>query len=272
MSILKFFNCRLCVTFVLLLGFIACSEDDDIIRFTENEVVQGDILTGKQVPIPDNTVNVYATMSYTINVQNAKGGIVAVSQNEDIATVNVVNATYEAQPIEGNAIVVYGHKIGRTQISVSDSEGKTATLRVNVLDINDYFTTINTYTKISLVEDEVQITGVNDDEAGLIRCDILTNKAKEAKFVLAASKSFPWPIYKMRVLNSAGGLLYELPYGVMIENDIRFHIIDNKGETTKTYTFWYDESTSFFMEDISDDYKAQYPGAQVVLKMAVKKS
>ena len=58
------------------LGAVACS--DDGIYFTQDEIVEGDIMTGKQVRLVDNTLVVYTGMSGSVNIQ---GGKVIVRQN-----------------------------------------------------------------------------------------------------------------------------------------------------------------------------------------------
>lgn len=269
MTHFRIFWLGMIVSAALLSGFTACSDDDDELGFTIDEVIQGDILTGKHVAVPGNTIGVYATRSYTVNVENARGEISAVSQDEDIATVEIVNTT-------DKEIVVSGHKMGNTQIIVTDSEGRIATLMVNVLDENEYWVTQATFSKISLAEDDVLIIGVSEEEAGKIRTDILTNRNQESKFVLKAGQSYPWTTYKMRVMDNEGNLLYELSHGMQIgENAYEFQVVDNKGETTKTYTFGYGKneySADILWEDISDDYKTEYPEVNVLLQMVVERS
>lgn len=54
---------------------VACSEDD--IYFTQDEVIEGYILTGRQVRSEDNTLVIYTGMSDMVNVQGAKGAFTA---------------------------------------------------------------------------------------------------------------------------------------------------------------------------------------------------
>ena len=42
------------------LTFVAC-DDEDGIYFTQDEIIQGDILTGKQIGLENNTLNIYTT-------------------------------------------------------------------------------------------------------------------------------------------------------------------------------------------------------------------
>jgi hypothetical protein len=254
-------------------AFTACSDEDKDIHFTKNEVVQGDILTGKQVSIPGNTINVYTTMSDVVNVQNASGVISAVSKNENIATVRVVNASYDGEPIQDKGIEIRGIQVGETNIVVSDADGKTATLNVKVEDVSLFWNTICTYKKTSLVEDEVEIEGIDETSTGVIKTDILSNKAKENTFIIKASKSYPFSVYKMQVLDKNENVLYELVSGTVSGSGYKFHLpSQDQTSGVKTYSF-YEETNSFgkwLVEDISDDYKAQYPKVKVLLKMKIE--
>ena len=131
-------------------------------------------------------------MSDVVNVQNASGISSATSKDESIATVKVVNASYNAQPIKDKGIEIHGIAIGETQIVVSDADGKTAILNVKVEDVNLFWNTVCTYKKASLVGDEVEIEGIDETSAGNIRADILINKTKERKFIIKVGNYFPW--------------------------------------------------------------------------------
>ena len=257
-------------------AFTACSDEDEDIHFTKNEVVQGDILTGNQVSIPGNTISVFTTMSDVVNVQNASGVISAVSKNGNIATVRVVNASYDGEPIQDKGIEIRGMQVGETQIVVSDADGKTATLNVKVEDVSLFWDTICTYKKTSLVEDVVEIEGIDETSAGGIRTDILSNKAKESTFIIKASKSYPFSVYKMQVLDKDDNVLYELSGSNVSDSGYKFYLpytLQDQKYAVKTYSF-FEETNSFgkwLIEDISDDYKAQYPNVKVLLKMQIEK-
>lgn len=265
---------RLTLVLFALFAFTACSNEDEDIHFTKNEVVEGDILTGNQVSIPGNTISVYTTMSDAVNVQNANGVISAVSKNENIATVRVVNTSYNGEPVHDKGIEIHGIQIGETQIVVSDADGKTVTLNVKVEDVSSFWSTIRTYKKTSIIEDEVEIKGIDETSAGSIRTAILSNKAKETTFIIKASKSFPFCVYKIQVLDKDENILYELIGGTISNSSYKFHLpAQNQASDLKTYLF-YEETNSFgkwLVEDISADYKVQYPNVKVLLKMQIEK-
>lgn len=257
----------LTLVFFASFGFTACSDEDGDIYFTQDEIIQGDIATGKQIPLPGNAISVYATMGNSVNVQNASGAISAVSKDESIATARIVDASM---------VIVVGVQIGETQIVVSDADGKTATLNVKVEDINLYWYTIYTYKKISLVEDVVEIEGADDAARGYIINDILCSKGKERTFTIKGGSSFPSSVYKMQVSDKDGNILYELPNGTLSASGYTFYIpyvSNGQVEDAKKYSF-HEETDSFgtwLVEDISDDYKAQYPDVKVLLKMQVER-
>ena len=265
---------RLTLVLFASFAFTACSDESEDIHFTKNEVIEGDILTGNQVSIPGNTISIYATMSDAVNVQNASGAISAVSKNENIATVSVVNASYNGEPIQNKGIKIHGIQIGETQIVVSDAGGNTATLNVKVEDVNLFWNTICTYKKASLVEDKVEIEGIDETSAGSIRTDILSKKAKERTFIIKASKSFPFSVYKMQVLDKDEAILYELVGGTVSDSGYKFPLpSQDQSSEVKTYSFYEETNSSgkWLVEDISDDYKAQYPNVKVQLKMQINK-
>lgn len=69
------------------LTFAAC-DDEDGIYFTQDEVIQGDILTGKQIGLKNNTLNIYTTEGGGVNVQGSKGAISATS-SDDLSLIHI---------------------------------------------------------------------------------------------------------------------------------------------------------------------------------------
>src|SRR3712207_3101447 len=108
--------------FLVLLAVVGqlsagCGDDDEL-RFTRDEIVEGDIQTGRQVALEANTLNVYTTEEGSVNVQGASGTVSALSTDEQIATVRCVN---EGRPM----VVVRGVKEGKVRISVTEDRKST---------------------------------------------------------------------------------------------------------------------------------------------------
>jgi predicted lipid carrier protein YhbT len=59
--------------------FSGCDDDDNLF-FTQEEVVEGDIATGRQLPLTGNAINIYTTETDVVNVQNAHGNLVAAAR------------------------------------------------------------------------------------------------------------------------------------------------------------------------------------------------
>ena len=132
----------------------ACS-DDERQFFTQDEVI-GDILTGKQISLKDNTLKVYTTEGGSVNVQGASGSITAVSSDERVATARCVND----QPKQ---VVVQGVKEGSARITVTDAKGQSAAFVVVVTDFENAWIARTVIT----TGDEVRCTvkGVGHDDS-----------------------------------------------------------------------------------------------------------
>ena len=76
---------------VFCLLFTTACNDDDNIYFTQDEII-GDINSGKQIALENNTLVVYTNnMATSVNVQGAKGKIHATSSDENIVLVTSSN-------------------------------------------------------------------------------------------------------------------------------------------------------------------------------------
>ena len=122
--------------FAKLLLFICCTltfaacDDEDGIYFTQDEVIQGDILTGKQIGLKNNTLNIYTTEGGGVNVQGSKGAISATSSDGKIATATCQNE-------ETKSVQVKAHAVGNTFITVTDAKGNSQRFTVVVKDVEE---------------------------------------------------------------------------------------------------------------------------------------
>lgn len=255
-----------------LVCFSGCSDSDEGIYFTQDEVVQGDILTGKQVNI-GNSLTVYTGMGNEVYVQGGSGNLSAVSADEQVATVEVIQGLFDDSKYP--RLRIMGVSVGNAAVTVTDERGNTATLQVKVEDSETLWSSY-TYQKTSLIEDVCRVTGVSDEAAGAIRSDILTRKNKEFRFVFkvrSISAGLP-SMSKLSVRDAEGNQLYELSDGYLTQKgQLTFGIVNADGVPEKTYTFSLidDEQGRWLVEDLTYDYKAQYPGVQVELRRLVKK-
>lgn len=113
------------IALTALLSLASCGDDDSGIQLTQDEII-GDINTGKKIVITSLTT--YTESSSKVNVNGAKGKISATSSDESIAKVSC--STNEAE----KEIYVSGVSVGNTTITITDSDGNTAVLKVEVKD------------------------------------------------------------------------------------------------------------------------------------------
>jgi len=91
-------------------------------------VVEGDILTGKEVSV--KSMSVYGGYSYGCQVCGFSGSLRAASSDESVATAEI-STTGDATYLE-----VRGRGEGCAVITVSDAAGQTATMPVSVKPLN----------------------------------------------------------------------------------------------------------------------------------------
>ena len=108
----------LAMAFVALL-MVGCSDDDGI-RLTQDEII-GDINTGKQVGIKDNSLVIYTTQGSTVNVQGAKGKVSAQSSDEKVVTVTCIHETGQYGKDERVSLTAVA--VGKALVTVSDEDG-----------------------------------------------------------------------------------------------------------------------------------------------------
>lgn len=115
---------------LLFIFFVAACSEDDII-FTQDEVIEGDVLTRRQVRSEDNTLVIYTGMSDMVNVQGIKGAFTAKPTNTEITTVTEYDGTNR------DRVEVKGCKEGNRVITATDSKGNTASFVVTVRDVEE---------------------------------------------------------------------------------------------------------------------------------------
>ncbi|WP_165022392.1 pilus assembly protein N-terminal domain-containing protein [Dysgonomonas sp. ZJ279] len=104
-------------TISLCMVLTSCEDDDDRIHFSQM-IYPEDNAKITSIEITD-------IHSATVEVKNAKGTLSGKSDNEEIVTVEISDINY---------VTLTGHKLGTTTISVTDSENRTATLTVTVVN------------------------------------------------------------------------------------------------------------------------------------------
>lgn len=235
-----------------LLGPMACNDENGI-YFTQDEIVEGDINTGKQIGLKENTLVVYTHGGGSVNVQGAKGEIRATSSDEQIATVRTAQ--------EGkNSAIVTAVAIGKTLVTVTDAEGASATFSVVVKDEDELWTSKRTYSigkaKQCIVE------GASPADSAAIAADALA-LTTESLCVFKTRTFLPGgTAQRLSFYNEAKELLYEgliAPLESIEEGRGRFSLYAHADEQELLASFIIDTKTStrFLIKDLTETYKAQ---------------
>ena len=174
--------------FAKLLLFICCTltfaayDDEDGIYFTQDEVIQGDILTGKQIGLKNNTLNIYTTEGGGVNVQGSKGAISATSSDDKIATATCQNE-------ETKSVQVKAHAVGNTFITVTDAKGNSQRFTVVVKDVEELWS----QKSVSTVRGTKQcvVTGTTRADSAAIAAHAIAND-KDYKYVYKTRSYIPF--------------------------------------------------------------------------------
>jgi len=241
----------LCCAAALLIAVTvaSCSDDDENgIYFVTDEVVEGDILTGKEVSV--KSINVYKGYSYGCQVRGFSGTLQAVSSDESVATAEI-NATSDA-----TYLAVRGCGEGSTVITVSDAAGQIATMPVSVKPLNRY-----KYERTDASNDFIGVEGVSDSEAEAIKSDVRKRFADEFRYELEPVPTMPSAgLYRLYVYDKSGNLLYEM-HGSKQFHDSSFVFQKTDGETKYAY-FFGSEALEIYLTDL---YRMEYPNVKTVV-------
>lgn len=236
------------------LTMMGCSDDDKGIYFTEDEV-QGDILTGKQVGIKDNTLEVYATEQNTVNVQGASGKISATSEDENIAKIVTCDNSNKKQ------VVILGVSIGKTKITVTDEKGNSAQFVVNVKDVE---TAWSEGTPWELTDARCRVDGVSKEDSTAIAADAIA-KNKYKYFLIQSRSSEPFLLQRIKMMDEQKNVLVEgYFYGKndALTGTTTYYVKEYKGENILESFIL---SEPYFIFDRTAQYKEKYPSVKRVL-------
>lgn len=237
------------------LTMVGCSDDDKGIYFTEDET-QGDILTGKQVGIKDNTLNVYTTEQNSVNVQGASGKISATSEDEGIAKVVACDNTDEKR------VHVLGVSVGKTKIIVTDEKGNSAQFIVNVDDVENAW---SGETPIEVIDVKCRVDGVSKEDSAAIASEAIAQN--KYKYFLIQSRSYePFLVHRLKIMDEQKHVLVEgLFYGER-DNSLgitTYYVREYKGETILESFIII--PSRYFIFDRTEQYKERFPSVKRVL-------
>lgn len=243
----------LAMLFVALL-MVGCSDDEKGIRFTKDEM-EGDILTGKQVGIEDNTLSVYTTEENTVNVQGASGKISAVSADEKIATVYCDN-------MDEKRVHVKGVAVGKTKITVTDADGNSATFIADVKDVESAWATMDV---VDLSRKYCVVEGVSKEDSSVIASDVIAKNHYQTFVEQVRRNSIMDSSIRCQILDAQKNVLVK---GFLVKADENadgfiFHIWAKDSDTILE-TFFVKRNGGNVVWDLTKQYQDAYPSVTKV--------
>ena len=239
------------IALTALLSLASCGDDDSGIQLTQDEII-GDINTGKKIVITSLTT--YTESSSKVNVNGAKGKISATSSDESIAKVSC--STNEAE----KEIYVSGVSVGNTTITITDSDGNTAVLKVEVKD----WTTLWELSRTMYVVDRKSfVEGVSSEDSATIAADAIEKDSYNKYYTIRTRvyiPSGPYATKRLTITDDKGNVRMDgiLKIQPNADNSEVWHLlpIGNYTEVVLA-TFYYDQKS--IVKDVTGYYKTAYP-------------
>ena len=166
-----------------LLCLTSCSDDDSGIQLTEDEVT-GDIITGKQIVI--NTLTTYTDSGSKVNVNGAKGKVSATSSDDSVAKVSCSSNESEKE------IYVSGVSEGNVTITVTDSDGNSAILKV---EVKNWTARWKIYRTMYVVNRKCLVEGVSSEDSAAIAADAIENDKFYKYYTFRNHTNDPFGVY-----------------------------------------------------------------------------
>lgn len=239
------------IALTALLSLASCGDDDSGIQLTQDEII-GDINTGKKIVITSLTT--YTESSSKVNVNGAKGKISATSSDESIAKVSC--STNEAE----KEIYVSGVSVGNTTITITDSDGNTAVLKVEVKDLTTLWELSRT---MYVVDRKCFVEGVSSEDSTTIAADAIEKDSYNKYYTIRTRvyiPSGPYATKRLTITDDKGNVRMDgiLKIQPNADNSEVWHLlpIGNYTEVVLA-TFYYDQKS--IVKDVTGYYKTAYP-------------
>ena len=239
------------IALTALLSLASCGDDDSGIQLTQDEII-GDINTGKKIVITSLTT--YTESSSKVNVNGAKGKISATSSDESIAKVSC--STNEAE----KEIYVSGVSVGNTTITITDSDGNTAVLKV---EVKDWTTLWELSRTMYVVDRKCFVEGVSSEDSAIIAADAIEKDSYNKYYTIRTRvyiPSGPYATKRLTITDDKGNVRMDgiLKIQPNADNSEVWHLlpIGNYTEVVLA-TFYYDQKS--IVKDVTGYYKTAYP-------------
>lgn len=244
------------MAFTALLFWASCSDENTGIQFTQDEIV-GDINTGKKIPITTLTTDTEG--SSRVRVNGAKGKIYATSSDESIAKVSC--STNEAE----KEIYVSGVSVGNATITVTDSEGNTAVLKVEVKDWTVQWKLSRT---MYVVDRKCFVDGVSAKDSATIAADAIEKDSYNKYYTIRTRvyiPSGPYTTQRLTITDDKGNVRMDgiLKIQPNADNSEVWYLlpIHNYAEVVLA-TFC--KNQDGIVKDVTGYYKTAYPNIKKV--------
>lgn len=239
------------IALTALLSLASCGDDDSGIQLTQDEII-GDINTGKKIVITSLTT--YTESSSKVNVNGAKGKISATSSDESIAKVSC--STNEAE----KEIYVSGVSVGNTTITITDSDGNTAVLKV---EVKDWTTLWELSRTMYVVDRKCFVEGVSSEDSATIAADAIEKDSYNKYYTIRTRvyiPSGPYATKRLTITDDKGNVRMDgiLKIQPNADNSEVWHLlpIGNYTEVVLA-TIYYDQKS--IVKDVTGYYKTAYP-------------
>ncbi|MBQ8520646.1 MAG: hypothetical protein IJ456_04590 [Bacteroides sp.] len=245
----------------LIRGLTGCSNDDEI-YFTQDEIVQGDIATGKEIKV--KTLEVGTTESQSVYVRGGKGDL----------TVSTDPLVVECRLEQSSGkwyLVIKGITAGEAVITVTDSEGNSSSLSVSVIDVERLWKK-TTYFQNLRIERKCMVRGVSPADSAVIVSSVLSND-KEASYVVKMRTFPPSVLYRLVIRDAEENVLTDAEMDIttnsMNEGEewwgARMELYQNYEEGLLATYYYYQNNGEWFVKDLTKAYQTEYPNVTEVL-------
>lgn len=239
----------------VLLSCASCGKEDSGIQLTQDEIV-GDINTGKKIAI--TALTIYTDGGSTVNVNGANGKISATSSDESIVKVSCSTNETEKE------IYVNAVSVGNATVTITDSDGNSATLKVEVKDWTAQWKLSRT---MYVVDRKCFVEGVSAEDSATIAADAIEKDSCYKYYTLYVNTIIPDNELAKRLMitdkdgnTRMEGNLNIQPYD---DNTEVWHLLPINSYTANVLATFY-KTQDGFVKDMTADYKGTYPNVKKV--------
>lgn len=240
---------------IALLSLASCGKEDSGIQLTQDEIV-GDINTGKKIAI--TALTIYTDGGSTVNVNGANGKISATSSDESIVKVSCSTNETEKE-IYLNAI-----SAGNATVTITDSDGNSATLKVEVKNWTAQWKLSRT---MYVIDRTCLVEGVSAEDSATIAANAIEKDSCYKYYTLYVRTIIPNNDLAKRLIikDKDGNTRMEGNLNIQSYDDNTkvWHLLPIYNYTEVVLATFYKNEYGF-VKDMTADYKQAYPNVKKV--------